>query len=41
MATATHTENHDHTSPWTWAVDLIALLAAISPALIYIAYLLL
>ena len=46
MATAAHTHteveerSHDHTPIWAWGLDLVGLLAAISPALIYIGYLL-
>lgn len=42
MATAEHTQHHsyDHTEAWTWVVDLLALLGAISPALIFVGYLL-
>lgn len=42
MATATHVKEHsqDHTEGWTWVIDLLALVGAISPAVIYIGYLL-
>jgi len=32
--------SQDHTPVWAWGLDLLALVSAISPALIYIGYLL-
>jgi len=36
MATATY-EEQDHTPTYTWALDLVGLLVAISPAVIFLA----
>ena len=36
---ATHALSQDHTNAATWALDVVGLLIAISPAVIYLAYL--
>lgn len=50
MATAAYSQVHDqeqaqertqdHTPVWAWGLDLLGLVAAISPGLIYVGYLL-
>lgn len=46
MATAAYSKEHtqdvvqDHTPAWAWVLDLVGLVTAISPALIYVVYLL-